>query len=187
MVREVDRVGVLADSQRNRTCIGNRRGYFGGWHDHSTVVLNHRGVNRRLEHEKELFTERLAHKRREATRTTAAEAYSKSSDLLRSVNVNTIHKIAAASQLVLPDEVNQSMTAAQQALTLVRALGWTKEVQDSALLLDLELRKFLDQTFALAGVIHSGSSGEAEAMKKYEAQEKAARKALGLYLMEITK
>lgn len=40
----------------------------------------------------------------------------------------TIHEIAAASKLALPGEINQSKIEAQEALSLVRVIGWSKDV-----------------------------------------------------------
>ncbi len=141
----------------------------------------------RLEHEAEVHTERLAHERREAVRSTAAEGYGKASDVLYRVNTSTIIRIAEASQLVLPEEINQSKIEAQQALSLVRALGWSKEVRDRALRLNMELMKFLNQTVAFAAVSKSSSPHMSKAGREWDAFKKAAMEALELYRMEITK
>lgn len=141
----------------------------------------------RLKHEAGVHTERLAFERREAVRSTAAEAYGKASDVLYRVNTSTIIRIAEASELVLPDEINQSKIEAQQALSLVRTLGWTKNVQDRALMLNLELMKFLNQTVAFAAATKGKSPHMSTAAQEWDALKKAAQQALELYRMEITK
>jgi hypothetical protein len=135
-----------------------------------TVAANAWLRRKRLASEERRHTERLAHERREAVRTTAAVAYGKVGEVLHHVNLNTIHRIAAETDFHSPEEITQTATEAQRSLNLVRALGRSKDVQDRALVLSVELLSFVNETFAVANVIRSNPQNEGEALKKYEAK-----------------
>ncbi len=151
-----------------------------------SIWLNYRGSEKRLAHEKQMQAEQLSHERREAVRVTAAGAYAKASDVLSDVNVNTIHNIAAESESGLPDEIKIRSLDAQRSLELVRALGWSEDVRQRALDLEVELLRYMNVGFATVGAIRSESLNQGTVLERFESQGEDAFDALDAYRRAIS-
>jgi len=137
-----------------------------------SIYLNSKGSERRLESEERRHTERLAHESREAVKAAAAEAYSKANTVLHFTSIRSIVS-SKASPLGASayEDLSQAGIDAQNALSVVRALGWSKDVRAKAEKLAAEL---LSSTVAFNEALEiMRSKGENDDAFKL-AREKAA-------------
>lgn len=103
----------------------------------------------RMRHDERMQKERLAHERREALTTTAAEGYAAAS---------TVLKVFDPDAPVPPAKVRSAAAReARQPLDVIVAVGWSPEVRVAAMRLVAAVAALARQAFAMSGLLESDS------------------------------
>ena len=134
----------------------------------------------RMRHDERMQKKRLAHERREALTTTAAEGYAAASKLLQ-----VIHPDA---QIPIAERRIAAVKEARQPLDVIVAVGWSPEVRVAAMRLVAAVAALAAKSFAMSGLLESDSDppavGRAEA--QLQATWEDASTAMAEYQMAIS-
>jgi len=146
----------------------------------TAIAVNAWLTNRRMVHDERMQTQRLAHERREALTTTAAEGYAAASKLLQ-----VIHPDA---QIPIAERRIAAENEARQPLDVIVAVGWSPEVRVAAMSLVAAVAALAAKSFAMSGLLESDSDppavGRAEA--QLQATWEDASTAMAEYQMAIS-
>lgn len=96
------------------------------------IWVAYRGSEKRLKHEAEMQTERLAEERRAAGLATVSKAYTLAKDVGREINLYWVEQRAAAEEFGVGEESLAVVREARGALEIVTATGWSEEVRKGA-------------------------------------------------------
>ena len=149
-----------------------------------SIWLNFRQSGKRLTHEAEMQTERLAEDRRAASLATASRGYTLAKDVQREINLYRVEQRAADEEFGMGDESRAVVREAQSALEIVVTTGWSEDVRKGASLVLRRIDGLESTAYSAVGGLQRSRRGTEIEDRVTDASEALAQ-AIRQYAMAI--